>query len=97
MEHIVQFAVGIDDERIQDIMEQSAAKQVMEEIQKFTNGTDYSGKPRRTDAENLRPIFVEEISKCVKEHTDEIIKLAVIELSKNMMKTNKVKEALQSL
>lgn len=97
MEHIVQFAVSVDDARIQQIMEESAAKQITEEIMKFTNGTDYSGKPRRADAENLKPIFVEEISKCVKEHADEIIRLAVAELSKNMMKTNKVKEAIQSL
>ena len=97
MEHIVQFAIGVDDERIQKIMEESAAQQVMEEIQKFTNGTDYSGKPRRADAENLEPIFKEEISKCVKEHADEIIELVVKEVAKNMMHTKKVKETLNKI
>lgn len=97
MEHIVQFAVSVDDDRIQKIMEESAAKQVMDEIEKFANGTGYNGKPLRSDAKYLKEMFEEQIMTYIKEHADEIVPLAVAEVSKRMLKTKKVKEAIDDI
>ena len=97
MEHIVQFAVGIDDDRIQKLMEEAAAKQIIDEIKEFSHGKTYYGNNLNNEPKNLREIFKEEIAQYVKEHADEIISMVVTELSKNMMKTKKVKEAIEEV
>ena len=95
MEHIVQFAVGIDDKHIQEIMEQSAAKQIMDDIKMLSHGRKYySGSEINDDPKNLEEMFKDEIAKYVKEHADEVIAEVIREVSKNMMKTKKVKDAL---
>ena len=97
MEHIVQFAVGIDDKRIQDIMEQTAAKQIIDDIKEFSHGKQYYGDRLNDEPLRLKEIFREEIEKYIKEHADEIVKLAVAEVARNMMKTKKVKEAIDTV
>lgn len=94
MEHIVQFAIGVDDEHIQKIMEETAAQQILDDIKEFSHGKTYYGNSLNSEPVNLREIFAEKISEYVKEHADEVIELAVKEVAKNMMKTKKVKEAL---
>lgn len=97
MEHIVQFAVSVDDNRIQEIMEQSAAAQIANDIKLAAHGTRGYGGYVNEKPENLRELFQEEIAKFVAEHADEIISAAVTEVSRNLMKTKKVKEALANL
>ena len=96
-EHIVQFAVGIDDEHIQKIMEESAAKQIMDDIKEFSHGKQYYSNRLNDEPKNLQEIFQEEIAKYVKEHVDEIMDKVIVEVSKNMMKTKKVKEAIEEI
>ena len=94
MEHIVQFAVGVDDERIQKIMEQSAAKQIADDIKAASHGVKYYGDLNK-EPENLKKLFKESIDEYVKENADKIIEIVVPELVKSMMKTKKVKEAIE--
>ena len=96
MEHIVQFAVSIDDKRIEEICEESAAKQVIDDIKAFSHGTDYGGRINR-DPEMLEAMFTTAIKEFVNEHADEIIDMAVAEVSKNFMRTKKAKEASKQL
>ena len=98
MEHIVQFAVGIDDERIQSIMEAAAAKQIADDIKKASHGTkSYYSEKLNDEPENLKALFQEEIAKYVNANADKIIALAVNKVAENMMKTKKVKEALETV
>ena len=97
MEHIVQFAVSVDDDRIQKIMEESAAKQVADDIKAASHGLSYYDNGVNKEPEKLKALFSDEIAKYVKEHADEIVKLVVAEVSKNMMKTKKIKEAIDSI
>ena len=96
MEHIVQFAVNIDDERIQSIMEQSAAKQITEEIKQAAHGLSWSTTLNK-EPENIKAIFKEEVANYVKENADVILKMAVEEVAKNFTKTKKFKEATEEL
>lgn len=96
MEHIVQFAVNVDDNRIGQICEESAAKQIAEDIKLVSHGRNYYGKVN-DNPENLKKLFKNSIDKYVKEHADEIIQGAIQEVAKNMMKTKKVKEAVEKL
>lgn len=97
MEHIVQFAVSVDDDRIRQICEESAAKQIAEDIKLASHGRGYYFGSINDSPENLKELFKESIDEYVKEHADEIIQGAIQEVSKNMMKTKKVKEAVEKL
>lgn len=94
MEHIVQISVNVDDNRIIQICEEAAAKQIIEDVKEYAHGRTYYSKALNEKPENLKPLFVEEIRKVVDENKDEIIKLAVKELAYNMARTKAVKEAV---
>lgn len=96
MEHIIQIAVGVDDERITKICEEAAAKQIIEDIKLAAHGKSYYGKINDTP-ENLEELFKEEIKKCVDENKDKIIPLAVAEVTKGILKTKALKEAVGDL
>ena len=96
MEHIVQFAVNVDDDRIRQICEESAAKQIAEDIKLASHGEGYYGRVNDSP-ENLKRLFKDSIDEYVKAHADEIIQGAIQEVAKNMMKTKKVKEAVEKL
>lgn len=97
MEHIVQFAISVDDERIKEICEETAARKVIADIEKFSYGVDWSGTVKRTKTpENLREMFEDEISKFIKEHADHIIDLASTKLATNMLRSKKVQEAINT-
>ena len=97
MEHIVQFAVSIDDDRIQKIMEESAAKQIADDIKAASHGVKYYSGDLNKEPENLKKLFKESIDEYVKENADKIIEIVIPELVKNMMKTKKVKEAIDGI
>ena len=97
MEHILQFAVNIDDAHIQKLVEESAAKQITNDIKTFSHGTSYYGGDFNREPVKLKEIFQEEVSKCVKDHADEIISEAIKEVAKRMMASKKVKEAIDSV
>lgn len=97
MEHIVQIAVNVDDNRIIQICEEAAAKQIIEDVKEYSHGRTYYGKTLNEKPENLKPLFVEEIRKVVDENKDEIIKLAVKELANNMARTKAFKKAIDEM
>ena len=97
MEHIVQFAISIDDEAVKKICEESAAKQIKDDILDFSHGQDRWNNKRNPSPVHLTEMFQDEIKEYIKEHGDEIVSLAVAEVARNMMKTKQVKEALGNL
>ena len=97
MEHIVQFAVSVDDDRIQKIMEESAVKQITDDIKTFSHGKSFYGDRLNNTPEKLAEIFREEIAKYVKDNADKVIDKAVEEVAKRMMATKKVKDAVNSV
>lgn len=97
MEHIVQFAISVDDEAIKKICEESAAKQIKDDILDFSHGQDRWNNKRNPSPVHLTEMFENEIKEYINEHGDAIISLAVAEVAKNMMKTKQVKEALGNL
>lgn len=96
MEHVIQIAVGVDDERIAKICEEAAAKQVIEDIRMAAHGTKYYGGIN-DEPEKLKELFKEEIEKCVEENKDKIIQLAVAEVSRGILRTKALKEAVGDL
>lgn len=96
MEHIVQFAIGIDDEAIRNRVTQSAEKQITESIKKDVEGTIFcKGWPSGNIDKNSPQEWVKDMVKeVIDANKDQIIEAAVAELAKNMAKTKAVKEAI---
>lgn len=96
MEHIVQFAIGIDDDAIRKRITESAEKQITNNIQKDVEKTIFNNGWNTVDVDKNSPReWVKDLVKDVIEaNKDQIIEAAVVELAKNMAKTKAVKEAI---
>lgn len=97
MEHIVQFAIGIDDETIKKRITDNAEKQITASIQKDVERMIFNLGWRNGEIDKNSPQeWVEDMVKDVIEaNKDQIIECAITELTKNMMKTKAVKEAIK--
>ena len=96
MEHIVQFAIGIDDEAIRNRVTESAEKQITESIKKDVEGNIFHKEWNRSNVDKNNPKeWVKDMVKdVIGANKDQIIEAAVVELAKNMAKTKAVKEAI---
>ena len=96
MEHIVQFAIGIDDEAIRNRINQSAEKQITESIKKDVEGTIFYKEwhSNNVDKNSPREWARDLVKDVIDANKDQIIEAAVVELVKNMTKTKAVKEAI---
>jgi hypothetical protein len=97
MEHIVQFAIGIDDEaitkRIQENAEKIITQKIQQDVERCSFETDYYG-----NATNRLKYAAETMFKdWLESHKDEIINRAVEVLVSNMMKTKAVKTAINNV
>lgn len=94
MEHIVQFAIGIDDEAIKNEVMESAEKQIIENIEKDIKDAifhkNYYGK-RTNDLQAWVKVMIE---KEIMKNKEEIIQLAVKELADRLARTKMAKEKL---
>ena len=102
MEHIVQFAIGIDDEAIKKNLEESAVNQITKNIQAdvetamFNSRYSY-GYRQQTDVDKDSPKewVVEMVKDVIDANKDQIIECAITELTKNMMRSKTVREAVK--
>ena len=88
MEHILQFGINIDDNRIIQLCEEKAVQSVMNEVEKKAN--------RRSgwDDTYLENLFAESVKKVVEEHKDEIIEKAVKKAVERFTSSKKFKEMM---
>lgn len=98
MEHIVQFAIGIDDEAITKTVKESAESQIIAAIKKdvekimftrlpFSYGGDVDKSCPQEWVRNM-------VKSVIEDNKDQIIEGAISELAKNMARTKVVKEAI---
>lgn len=97
MEHIIQFAIGIDDEAIVKRVQENAEKTIIKDIQRQVEQrifeTDWNGKPTG----KLNYVAEGLITKWLDQHKDEIIQQAVKALADKLAKTKAVKTAVAEL
>ena len=99
MEHIVQFAIGIDDDAIKKRIAESAEKQIIENINhdvmriifkpEYYNSSKLSNQPTGYMDEKI-DVFLEK-------HRDDIIELAAERLAERLSKTKRAKEIVESM
>lgn len=98
MEHIVQFAIGIDDEAIKKTIKERAESDIIDSIKKDVAMIMFesSGYSCGTivNKNYPKPWVLDIVKSIIEEHKDQIIEAAIAELAKNMVRTKAVKEAL---
>lgn len=94
MEHIVQFAIGIDDKAIQNRIEEYAYRDVLDKLAKNAVDSVFA----RTNAysrENMWKTMMEEaLHSFLEERKDEIIDKAANMLADRFQRTKKYREAM---
>lgn len=97
MEHILQFAINIDDDaivkRIQENAEKTITKELKSEIGKNIFATDYYGRP----TDRLSDWSASFIKEFLENYKDQIIEATGNALAEKLMKTKAVKEMVEGL
>lgn len=93
MEHIVQFAIGIDDEAIRKRIEQTAEMQIVDSIKEDISERIFR-KDRWDDQTQLQAWVKDIVIEAVLEHKDDIIREAASQLCEYMKRTKAVKKAV---
>lgn len=91
MEHIVQFGITIDDDKIEKMLVENASKECMKQIEKSTS--EYTQTSYWDNDCKLKRMFAEEVKKVVTENKDKIIDGIIREGAKNILKTKAYKDA----
>ena len=89
MEHILQFGINIDDNRIIQLCEVKAVQLVMNEVEKKA-----ANRRSGWDDTYLENLFAESVKKVVEEHKDEIIEKAVKKAVERFTSSKKFKEMM---
>lgn len=103
MEHIVQFAIGIDDKGIKERIEKSAEKQIIERLYhdialSLTGNTRWTEYPISSEFEGaFRRVAKEAVDNAVNQNKDEIIKEAATILADRIFRTKAAKELLGNI
>ena len=101
MEHIVQFAVGIDDDAIRKIVVANAEKEIIKDLKQDVANKLFEGYYWNQNADPKKDPLSEFskgiIEKFLKEHQEEILNKAAIHLADKLARTKKGKEILNNL
>lgn len=91
MEHILQFAIGIDDEAIRRRVEESAYKDV---VKSLTDEAKSALPKRYGGSVDWRNLVDDALLDLMAEHKDEIVAAAADRLYESMRRTKAVREAV---
>lgn len=101
MEHILQFAVSIDDASIEKLVIEGATKQLANEIineaKKFLGFTNRYGRPILDEDGEGYGIVKDAIEKIVKEREDEIINRVIEKITDKTYRSKKYQKTLDNL
>lgn len=94
MEHIVQFAIGIDDKAIQNRIEEYAYKDVLDKIVKETMDTVFAHTSAYSRDIMWKTLMEDALQSFLEERKDEIIDKAAHILADRFQRTKKYREAM---
>jgi hypothetical protein len=99
MEHVIQFAVGIDDDRIVNLVEANASKQIIGELkQQVANrifSANYYDKNADPSRDQLSEASVKIVSDFLKDNKDNIVERASEILADKMFKSKTIREKIK--
>lgn len=94
MEHIVQFAISIDDDHIKKSIEESAEKQIIDNLKNDIKDAIFCKNYYGNRTPELKDWVQVLIEKEIMKYKEEIIQSAVKELINSMSRTKRAKEVL---
>lgn len=94
MEHIVQFAIGIDDRAIQKRIEEYAYKDVLDKITTETMDTIFAHMNAYSRENMCKTMMEDALQSFLEERKDEIIDKAANMLADRFQRTKKYREAM---
>lgn len=100
MEHIVQFAINIDDNKIRDAVVETAERQIINDIRRdveeiiYESKYNYRNGGKTIDKDYPRDWVKEAVGKVIEENKDQIVTMAVENLSRNMTRTKLVRDKI---
>jgi len=97
MEHIIQFAIGIDDEAITKRVQENAEKTITQEIQKKVEQCIFKTNLYGATEKHLNYTAETMFLNWLDSHKEEIIQLASKALADKMIKTKAVKAAIENV
>ena len=99
MEHVIQFAVGIDDDRIVNLVEANASKQIIGELkQQVANrifSANYYCKNADPSRDQLSEASVQIVSDFLEANKDTIVERASEILADKMFKSKTIREKIK--
>lgn len=97
MEHIVQFAIGIDDEAIVDRIQSNAEKVITEKLHKQVARCIFQSNYRGETFDRLNDVAEQVLLRWLDSHKEELVKLASEVLADKMARTKAVKTAINNV
>lgn len=94
MEHIVQFAIGIDDKTIQNRIEEHAYTDVLDKLAKEAMDTVFAHTNAYSRENMWKTMMVSALQSFLEERKDEIIDKAANLLADRFQRTKKYREAM---
>lgn len=98
MEHVVQIGIGIDDDRIREVIESKAEKEIMEELKTAATRAvfkydEWRRQPTRCPTE----FFTERVDAFLDKNRDELLRLAADRLAEKLARTKAVKDMMNTV
>ena len=93
MEHIIQFGITIEDERIRSSVESAAVKELAEDLK----AQIFSINRWTGDINGFNAVVEDIVRNMFSEHKDEIIRMAAELVAESMKRTKKYKEAVSQI
>lgn len=99
MEHIIQFAIGVDDDRIVKLVEDNASKQIIGDLkQQVANrifSAYYCGQNANPSRDKLSDLSVQIVSDFLKDNKDVIVERASELLADKMFKSKTMRDKIK--
>lgn len=99
MDHIIQFAIGIDDDRIVKLVEDNASKQIIGDLkQQVANrifSAYYYGQNANPSTDKLSDLSVQIVSDFLKDNKDVIVERASELLADKMLKSKTMRDKIK--
>lgn len=98
MQHVVQVAFNFDDAKVEQIIEQTGAKQIREDIKQmvidelYNTGNTWSSLGRHDPQYGFQDWVKDEVRSVLEENKTDICKLAAQYLAEGMKRTKKYQE-----
>ena len=99
MDHIIQFAIGIDDDRIVKLVEDNASKQIIGDLkQQVANrifSAYYCGQNANPSTDKLSDLSVQIVSDFLKDNKDVIVERASELLADKVLKSKTMRDKIK--